>query len=583
MPTIVDSLFLELGIDTSKFSADQQRAIGQIQKFESQAKRSAGKSVDAIKTVGQAFHDIAKDSRLGASAGALDNFAKKLRNLGQAAQVSGGVGTPFGVMANGLGMLLSPAALGIAAIGLLGKGMWDLNKEMTATNATMFRQSQLAGMNASNLWAWGEAAKTVGANPQDITGGITGLQTSIAGMMIGAGNATPQLIALARLGLHWNSKNGLDDTQVTQMFSRVHQLAASRGYKNLGGLRSLTGPLMNDAMWALATSPNFNPASIQKQIKAQEPPNLNEILRKSLSGQEVLGKLGIKEDIMKEIAFGGEQGLMMSVVEILSKLLDIANKTLEYIAELVNFFKHPGEIPKKVGQAAESAWEGFTDFMGALLGRPSADVQKKMAQAMKTLTASGIDKETASAIVGSMVQESSMDPLARGAGNHVGLKQWDASRQAAFAKRYGYAMGSEGIDPYRQFMDELQFAAYELKTRKGEKSSIADASGLWGKTAAFMHLDEVVNDGSFSRRLGFAMQALQFDQLGSLLAAATAKMGGSTNTVTHHTKIGDVHVHTPATDPQGHAAAVRQGIAGQPLLNLPAQNTVSLATRGMAN
>jgi hypothetical protein len=235
--TIIDSLFLELGIDTSKFSKDQTKALAKIAQFESQSKRSAGKAADAVKTVGAAFRDLAKDSRVGSSANAIDGLATKLKNLGMSMRVSGGAASPLGAMTQGLGMLLSPAALGVAAVGLLGKGMWDLNKNMTAANATMFRQSQLSDMNANSLWAWGEAAKTVGANPQDITGGISSVQTAIAGMMVGAGNATPQLVALSRLGLGWNAQNGLDDDQVTKMFSKVHELAAAKGYKNISTRR----------------------------------------------------------------------------------------------------------------------------------------------------------------------------------------------------------------------------------------------------------------------------------------------------------------------------------------------------------
>ena len=82
MPTIVDSLFLELGVDVSKFSKDQQRALAKIKEFESQTKRAAGNASGPIKTVGQAFADIGKDSRIGAGATQVENLAAKLKTLG---------------------------------------------------------------------------------------------------------------------------------------------------------------------------------------------------------------------------------------------------------------------------------------------------------------------------------------------------------------------------------------------------------------------------------------------------------------------------------------------------------------------
>jgi hypothetical protein len=151
--TIIDSLFLELGIDTSKFSKDQQRALSKIQQFEGQVKRTSGNARGQIKTVGDAFRDLTKDSRLGASAGHFENLADKIKMLGMSMSVSGGAGAPLGLMARGLGALLSPAALGAAAIGVVGAEVWDFNKRMTAANATIYRNAQLSNMAGKNMWA----------------------------------------------------------------------------------------------------------------------------------------------------------------------------------------------------------------------------------------------------------------------------------------------------------------------------------------------------------------------------------------------------------------------------------------------
>jgi hypothetical protein len=116
MPTVIDSLFLELGVDVSKFSVDQRRALQKIAEFERAAKLSAGKATGSINQIGTAFRDLGK--------------------------IAGGAGSPLGLMTKGLGMLLSPTTLGIAAVGMLAKEMWDLNKVMTANDAVMARQAQ---------------------------------------------------------------------------------------------------------------------------------------------------------------------------------------------------------------------------------------------------------------------------------------------------------------------------------------------------------------------------------------------------------------------------------------------------------
>jgi hypothetical protein len=599
MPTIIDSLFLELGIDTAKFGKDEQKALVKIKQFESQAKRSAGKAADSIKTVGQAFRDLSKDSSVGASAAHLDTFAQKLKTLGQSAQVAGGAATPFGVMAEGLGMLLSPAALGVAAVGLLGKGMWDLNKNMTATNATMYRQAQLSGMNAANLWDWGEAARTVGGNPADVTGGISSLQTSIAGMMIGAGNAAPQLVALARLGVGWNAESGMTDEQVAKLFEVVHQKAKEKGYKNLGALRALTGPVMNDTMFNIATNPTYDPSQLQKEIQGKEAPDTGAILKKSLESQTALGKFGIEKDVLAEIAYGGEQGVMQAVLTVLTSGLGFISTALTSILGVVNkiadFFVNPkkayddtvdrmsgasDDIATGSRETAKSVWAAIKDFAADVGGRlkdlvmPPA-IRGAMSHGMQTLMDSGVPEDDAASMIGNMAQESTMNPLAANAG-HRGLMQWDKARQTDFAKQFGYAMGSSAVSADKQFQDQLLFAQAELRTTQQKAAAkMAKARDLLGKTSAFMEFDEQPGDNSLARRFSFAQQAARLADVAGMVTNHVQ------HNVTSETTIGDIHVHTPATDPKAHAAAVRKGIESHPLMSPTAQGTVSLATRGM--
>jgi hypothetical protein len=561
LPTIIDSLFLELGIDTAKFSKDQQTALAKISDFEKRAKKSGKGASDAIKTVGDAFKDLAKDTRVGATGAGIDRLGQKLTQLGRSAQVAG---VASGSMVEGLGSLLSPVSLGVAAVSLLGYEMWDLNKKMTATNATIYRQAQLSGMNASNLWDWGEAARTVGANPQEVTGGIAALQTSIMGMGIGAGNATPQLIALARLGVPFNFKSGAN---VPQLMARVHQMAMAipliDGVRNLGALRALTGPVLNDAMFNLATSDQYDPNKLQKQI-GQQAPNIADTLKKSLESQAVLGKLGISKDILAETAYGGEQGLMSAVVTLLTSILDGVN-------QLVGWFVHPIDTAKTVASAVVDAASRIPDDMsdawGAIKGMVSP-TNHAMSGAVQALMGYGVSAMDAEAIVGNLNAESSMDPRARN-GEHYGLAQWDKRRQGDFAKRFGYAMDDESKGKYRQSLDQVQFLWEELQTTQKQAAvGMAKAHSLFGKTGAFMRLFEQPGDGSLGKRYGFAQ-----------MADASSASARSVVTVTHDTHIDNVNIHTPSADPVAHADAFAHRVGTHPLIN--ASGTVELATRGM--
>jgi len=519
MPNIIDSLFLELGIDTSRFSADQKKALAKIAEFEKRSKKSGKGAAQAVKSVGDAFRDIASDTRIGTGAHRLDTLATKLRFLGQSAQVSGGVGTPFGKMAEGLGALLSPATLGIAALGLLGVGVWDLNKKMTATNATISRQAMLSGMNAKNLWAWGEAAKTVGANPQDISGGIVGLQTAVMGMGIGAGNATAQLVALLRLGhVGWNFKTGVN---IPELFGRVHQLAAKNGYRNLGALRALTGPLMNDAMWNVATNPTYNPDKLQGNILGKEH-GFGTILKRSLESQTLLGKMDIQKAVLAETAYGGMQKPMQTIVGLMTNLLAAVTsmlgwtvKAAGWIEDIWDFIAHPGR-----------------DMKNPVAKMISKHVQADLlAHGMKPKAAAS----TAQAATAAFGQASKND-----------LKM----------------AGEEMFWPFTFVEKAPAMMAAELLKWLYSKPK-AGKSGLVG-----MQVFGSPSDVAAYMRM---------------LSAAATRPHALHGTVTNETHIGGgIHVHTPATDPRSHAEAVRKGLSTHPLIDPHGQHVVTLSTRGAA-
>lgn len=574
--TIIDSLFLELGIDTSKFSKDQQAALGKIQQFESQVKKTAGNARGRIKTVGEAFRDLANDSRLGSSAGHFENLADKIKMLGMSMSVSGGAGAPLGLMARGLGALLSPAALGAAAIGLVGVEVWDFNKKMTAANATIYRNAQLSNMAGKNMWAWGEAAKTVGGSPEEMQAGISGLQTVVAGMMIGVGNASSQLTGLARLSMYgakWNPQKGVD---IDSLFGATYKMGQSQGWAKTWALVSGYG-LMNQTEFNLAMR---GPAGIAdyKKAQASAPKSIESILEESLNAQAKLGERQIAADALAEKAYGALQKPMESVVDWLTKIYGILDSTLGLIGKIVDFF-----IPKQMIKEVKGIVQAGINTATGLIPTPVKDAAKsafgalgEMAHGVKTLMGLGVPMLEASALIGNQMQESSMDPMARNASGHVGLMQWDKSRQADFKKRFGYEMGSSGVSADQQFIDQEKFALIELETTKRAVSkALAKIPSLLGKTFGVMHLDEIVNDNSFSKRLSYAQQAL--DSINSGAARASAVQ----HNVTSETHIGEVNVHTPATDPKSHANAVAQGITNHPLINPAAQATVSLATRGM--
>jgi hypothetical protein len=335
LPTIIDSLFLELGVDTTKFSADQQKALAKIADFEKQTKRAASGARSGVKSVGAAFSDLAKDSRIGAGADRLDNLASKFKSLGASMQASGGGAAPFGAMATGLGMLLSPASLGIAAIGLLGKGVWDLNRDMTSMNATLARNAELAGMSTDKLWAMGQAAQTTGGNPVAVEQGITNLQTTLAGASIGVGNAQAQMTGMARLapyGAHYNQGGFGQGVNEESLFKAINNFKQQHGRAQALALFLGSGFGSQDQFDFMVSSGGWGEykKTLAKAKALKAPGGFEGVVRESLKSQVGLGEKDIQSAVNREQAYGGVQGGMQTVVGLLTDISAFLGSILGY-------------------------------------------------------------------------------------------------------------------------------------------------------------------------------------------------------------------------------------------------------------
>lgn len=149
MATVIDSLLIELGLDTSKFDAAQKKSVDQLRKFDEQANKSSQNAQRGAKNMGEGF-EKARDALIS-----------------------------FGV-----------AAFGTA-------GFVNFVNTMTTANAALGRNAGLFSMSARELDAWGSVLKTVGGDAEQFQSSLQNLQSGVAQIKLGnAAIMTP----LARLG-----------------------------------------------------------------------------------------------------------------------------------------------------------------------------------------------------------------------------------------------------------------------------------------------------------------------------------------------------------------------------------------------
>lgn len=151
MATVIDSLLIELGLDTTKFDASQKKSVDQLRKLDDQAQKTS-------KDIGEGFN-FAKDAliafgtvlsfnsiknfmadttkmnfEVGRSASVLSISAKELKTWGQMAELTGGSIAEMTETMKGLQNSLAEVRVGGGAdflknVGILGAGgAFDLNK-----------------------------------------------------------------------------------------------------------------------------------------------------------------------------------------------------------------------------------------------------------------------------------------------------------------------------------------------------------------------------------------------------------------------------------------------------------------------
>ena len=149
MATVIDSLLIELGLDSSKFDKAQKKSVDELRKFD-EANQKTSKNIQRS----------SKETAIG--------FEKARDSL-----------ISFGVAAFGASAFVSFVST------------------MTAGNAALGRNSQLLGLSARELDAWGGVLKSVGGTADEFQGSLQALQAGVAGIKLGNGEII--LKPLARL------------------------------------------------------------------------------------------------------------------------------------------------------------------------------------------------------------------------------------------------------------------------------------------------------------------------------------------------------------------------------------------------
>jgi hypothetical protein len=164
MPTAIDSLFVELGLDASKFDAGQKKAVADFKKTKTAIQKDGGD----IELVGKKM---------------ADSFRGTVNQLTR-----------------------------LLVLFTAGRGAWALTKDVTQMSAALGRNAGLLGINAQALSAWGYAAEQMGGSAASAQADIGSLAQTIAMLPI-QGLDPAKAAALSQLGVSaYTGDNGQKQT-----------------------------------------------------------------------------------------------------------------------------------------------------------------------------------------------------------------------------------------------------------------------------------------------------------------------------------------------------------------------------------
>ena len=557
MATVIDSLLIELGLDTSKFDSSSKKSVEELRKFQQQAEKSFKASQKGSKELGDGFD--------------------KARNA-----------------------LIS---LGVSFVGI--QGFTSFAKNTTATNAGISRTAELFKMSARELDTWGGVLKSVGGNASDFQSSTQAIKQSLSNMKFGDTSLLENLGKLQALG-----SDALGALDINKKELDIYKLADA--FKQL----SDAGKEQDAYVIAQAMGINYNYFMILKQGSEavhklyDENYKLSgvtaENTKKAEDLQKAWGKVGqafggASNQIMDQlypslkILAKETESVLVNFVELDKKLHGGLSKAIigaGTIATLSGVFKLLGVPLKdqiatvaKGGSAVTSGW--FMRFMGALgLATYSEELNKGEDEEMRKIHEAQDKKEGVTRDAKKNIVTKDGKPVAgyfSELEKKYGLPAGMLDKVWQIESNRGQNMGpsSAGATGHFQFIPKTA-AAYGLSvedTYDLGKSSDAAARMFRDLLKQFKG-DEFKAIAAFNwgsgnlTKKGMAnipretQEYLKKYNSGFMGANVAANANQSSTNNTSSVNIQNVNVETQATDADGIAQSMKIAIENNSLINL---------------
>jgi len=526
MATVIDSLFIELGLDSSKFNAGQKKAVDSLRQLDEAHRKSAENIQRGAKNTRDSF-DKSKDSLIA-----------------------------FGTVL------------------LAAGGFAKFVTSMVNSNAALGRTSQQLQIGVADLKAWEGVLKSNGGTLTDFTTALGGMQEQLAAIRNGGGNTVILEIA---------SKLGALDAISVQSGVNIYKLADALKAKYA---------VDKQQAQVLAEQLGISRELFQVMIlggdalKAQHEAHLKLVgateanSKAAREFQVELGKLsaamgGAFDDIMTYLyglkKYPAQATATIQFFRNLSKEVYDVNSAFVALGKvwdkiIPKIFKKGAadwltgkkQTPTSTGQSASGVFPPATNAGQKPVAREDRTPNTPAGRLMQYFQSKGLDKAHAAALVGNLIQESSLNPKATNQsqlGTHRGLAQWSPARQADFKAFAGFDI----TDAQATSEKQADFILYELNHKfKTAGKKFYSATNTKSASDVIFKQYENPGDNTGAKRAAYSAALMG--------AGATAPVNAGQQS-SNETNIQTINVQTQATDADGMARGLRESLSNNQLMN----------------
>jgi len=544
MATVVDELVVILGLDASKFTEGQKKVADEFLKLKQNAQRSTTEAKTHTDKLTDAF------------------------------------------------TTLQGKLLGLAALFIGGMGIKEWGEHVAALTNQLGRLSQQAGISAADLSAWGNVGRSLGANPGAVQSGIASLAAS--------GNQVRPPVALIQglgsMGIPVRKfSNGEFDVNGTLMaMSEWAQTQRARGMGDaaIKGHLDLVPGMNSDLETVILQGPAKLRAALSDMKKQGPSPEQVETINRLV---KAWGDMAATADKLGTV-------LLTAVEPALENILKTAK---EYFAFLID--KKPIPIPSDtspagpisgtdtlIGRAQKgwshlrSWWTGEPEQQSsspaiaappAATGGASSRIEGKFSgrraevasDIANQFTAAGVPASGAAAILANVQRESGFNPTLR----HPDQPRWGGEAHYAHglyqeggAEWNRYASWINNNYPGRDWRDprlQTQFLIQNLQKNYPKVWNALKSGNLTAGQKAMIFQSGYLKPATL--HYGDAHAADSFLHNMPAISAAARNLnvaGNSTSTdnrsVSNHTQVGEINIHTAATGPYDIAHGIHSAL-----------------------